>query len=100
MELGGKSPLVIFDDASVDDAVGAAMLANFYSAGQICSNGTRVFVQKGLKARFLAQLKSRTEAIVIGEPLDEGDADGPAGQRGASRQGDGLCRGGLREGAR
>ena len=41
MELGGKSPLIVFDDAALEDAVGAAMLANFYSSGQICSNGTR-----------------------------------------------------------
>ncbi len=43
----------MFDDASIEDAVGAAMLGNFYSAGQVCSNGTRVFVQKGIKDRFL-----------------------------------------------
>jgi len=77
MELGGKSPIIVFDDASVEDAVGAAMLGNFYSSGQICSNGTRVFVQKGLKARFLERLKARTEAIVIGEPLDEDTQFGP-----------------------
>jgi len=77
MELGGKSPILVFDDASLEDAVGAAMLGNFYSSGQICSNGTRVFVQKGLKARFLERLKARTEAIIIGEPLDEGTQFGP-----------------------
>ncbi len=44
MELGGKSPLIVFDDASLEDAIGAAILGNFYSSGQICSNGTRVFV--------------------------------------------------------
>ncbi len=77
MELGGKSPLVIFDDASVDDAVGAAMLANFYSAGQVCSNGTRVFVQTGIKARFLAALKLRTERIILGDPQDDATQMGP-----------------------
>jgi betaine-aldehyde dehydrogenase len=77
MELGGKSPLVIFDDASVDDAVGAAMLANFYSAGQVCSNGTRVFVQTGIKAAFLAALKVRTERIVLGDPQDDATQMGP-----------------------
>jgi betaine-aldehyde dehydrogenase len=54
MELGGKSPLIVFDDASLEDAVGAAMLANFYSSGQICSNGTRVFVQEGICPGFLS----------------------------------------------
>ncbi|MFT4150813.1 MAG: betaine-aldehyde dehydrogenase [Paracoccaceae bacterium] len=77
MELGGKSPLVVFDDASVEDAVGAAMLGNFYSTGQVCSNGTRVFVQKGIKDRFLTRLAERTRAIVAGDPLDEATQLGP-----------------------
>ncbi|QOG08301.1 betaine-aldehyde dehydrogenase [Aureimonas sp. OT7] len=77
LELGGKSPLVIFDDASLDDAVSAAMLANFYSAGEVCSNGTRVFVQEGVHAEFLKRLKERTERLVVGDPLD------PATQIGA-----------------
>ena len=77
MELGGKSPLIVFDDASVEDAVGAAMLGNFYSAGQVCSNGTRVFVQKGIKARFLERLAARTAGIVLGDPLDEATQMGP-----------------------
>lgn len=77
MELGGKSPLVIFDDASLEDAVGAAMLANFYSTGQICSNGTRVFVQRNIKARFLHRLKQRAEAIVLGDPRKEDTQLGP-----------------------
>ncbi|MCL4065519.1 betaine-aldehyde dehydrogenase [Pseudomonas sp. GX19020] len=77
MELGGKSPLIIFDDASLEDAVGAAMLANFYSAGQVCSNGTRVFVQKGLKDRFLARLAERSRQIRMGDPLDEAVQMGP-----------------------
>jgi betaine-aldehyde dehydrogenase len=77
MELGGKSPLVIFDDANVDDAVGAAMLANFYSAGQVCSSGTRVFVQTGIKAAFLSALKMRTERIILGDPQDDATQMGP-----------------------
>lgn len=77
MELGGKSPLIVFDDASVEDAVGAAMLGNFYSAGQVCSNGTRVFVQKGIKDRFLARLAQRTAGIALGDPLDEATQMGP-----------------------
>jgi len=77
MELGGKSPLIIFDDADVENAVGGAMLGNFYSAGQVCSNGTRVFVQKGIKERFLARLKARTEAIRLGDPRDPDTQMGP-----------------------
>ncbi|PTE22894.1 betaine-aldehyde dehydrogenase [Cereibacter changlensis JA139] len=77
MELGGKSPLVIFDDADLESAVGAAMLGNFYSAGQVCSNGTRVFVQRGLKDRFLKRLAERSEAIRMGDPLDPETQMGP-----------------------
>ena len=77
MELGGKSPLIVFDDADIEDAVGGAMLGNFYSAGQVCSNGTRVFVQKGIKEAFLARLKERTEAIRLGDPMDEATQMGP-----------------------
>jgi betaine-aldehyde dehydrogenase len=77
MELGGKSPLLIFDDASLDDAVSAAINANFYSSGQICSNGTRVFVQKGILPEFLARLKERTQKAIIGDPLDEATNFGP-----------------------
>ncbi|NIY78707.1 betaine-aldehyde dehydrogenase [Celeribacter sp. HF31] len=77
MELGGKSPLIIFDDASLDDAISAAINGNFYSSGQICSNGTRVFVQKGILPHFLARLKTRTERAVIGDPMDEATNFGP-----------------------
>jgi len=77
MELGGKSPLIIFDDADVENAVGGAMLANFYSSGQVCSNGTRVFVQKGIRDQFLDRLVARTKAIRIGDPMDEDVQMGP-----------------------
>lgn len=77
MELGGKSPLIIFDDADLENAVGGAILANFYSSGQVCSNGTRVFVQKGIKEAFLARLAERLEGAVIGDPMDEATTFGP-----------------------
>ena len=77
MELGGKSPLVIFDDADLDNAVGGAINGNFYSSGQVCSNGTRVFVQKGIKDAFLARLSERLQNAVIGDPMDEATSFGP-----------------------
>ncbi|WP_197916269.1 betaine-aldehyde dehydrogenase [Thiosulfatihalobacter marinus] len=77
MELGGKSPLIIFDDADLDNAVGGAINGNFYSSGQVCSNGTRVFVQKGIKEAFLARLAERLGDAVIGDPLDEATSFGP-----------------------
>jgi betaine-aldehyde dehydrogenase len=54
LELGGKSPLIVFSDADIDDAVSAALLGNFYTQGEICSNGTRVFVEKGIHAEFIS----------------------------------------------
>ena len=77
MELGGKSPLIVFDDADVENAIGGAMLGNFYSSGQICSNGTRVFVQKGVHDRFVGRLLERTKTIRIGDPLDPEVQMGP-----------------------
>ncbi|MTH64522.1 betaine-aldehyde dehydrogenase [Paracoccus shanxieyensis] len=77
MELGGKSPLIVFDDASLEDAIGAAMLANFYSSGQICSNGTRVFVQDAILPRFLERLSERLAAVKIGDPLEDDTQHGP-----------------------
>ena len=77
MELGGKSPLIIFDDANLEDAVSGAILANFYSSGQICSNGTRVFVQRGIKPAFLARLAERVGKAVLGDPMDEATNFGP-----------------------
>jgi betaine-aldehyde dehydrogenase len=70
LELGGKSPLIVFDDARLDNAVSGALLGNFYSAGEVCSNGTRVFVQRGVHARFVEQLHARTAALRVGDPLD------------------------------
>ena len=77
MELGGKSPMIVFDDADIDNAVGGAINGNFYSSGQVCSNGTRVFVQKGIKEKFLARLAERTGNAVIGDPMDEATSFGP-----------------------
>jgi betaine-aldehyde dehydrogenase len=70
LELGGKSPLIVFDDAHLDNAVSGALLGNFYSAGEVCSNGTRVFVHRRIKDAFLQRLVARTSAMRIGDPLD------------------------------
>ena len=77
MELGGKSPLVIFDDADIENAVGGAILGNFYSTGQVCSNGTRVFVHRKIREQFLDRLSARLKTAVIGDPLDEATQIGP-----------------------
>ena len=100
MELGGKSPLIIFDDAHIENAVGGALMANFYSAGQVCSNGTRVFVQKGIKERFLQRLKARTEAIKLGDPRDPDTQMGPVVNAAQMEKVLGYIEIGKKEGAR
>ena len=69
LELGGKSPLIVFDDANLDNAIGGALLANFYSSGQVCSNGTRVFVHRKIKAQFIERLVKRVNAMKLGDPM-------------------------------
>ncbi len=70
LELGGKSPIIVFADADIESAISGAMLGNFYSAGEVCSNGTRVFVHRSIRDRFIARLLDRTATIKIGDPLD------------------------------
>ena len=78
MELGGKSPLVIFADADLEKAVSGAILANFYSSGQVCSNGTRVYVESSIRAAFVARLVERLkDGVVMGDPMDEAVTFGP-----------------------
>ncbi|MCB9947488.1 MAG: betaine-aldehyde dehydrogenase [Rhodospirillaceae bacterium] len=77
VELGGKSPLIVFADADRDAAVSAALAANFYSAGEVCSNGTRVFVERPVYDDFVAALAPRVRAMRVGLPFD------PATQVGA-----------------
>ncbi len=77
MELGGKSPIVIFDDAHLENAVSGVILGNFYASGQVCSNGTRVFVQKGIKAAFLDRLTERLKGVNMGDPQDPAVNFGP-----------------------
>lgn len=77
MELGGKSPLIIFDDADLDTAADIAMMANFYSTGQVCTNGTRVFIPKSMQADFEQAITQRVKRIKVGNPLDEATNMGP-----------------------
>ncbi|XP_061694257.1 4-trimethylaminobutyraldehyde dehydrogenase B isoform X2 [Syngnathoides biaculeatus] len=71
LELGGKSPLLIFEDSDLDNAVRGALMANFLSQGQVCSNGTRVFVHSRILHEFVDKVVERTRAIEIGDPLLE-----------------------------
>ena len=71
LELGGKSPLIIFDDADLKNAVKGALMANFFTQGQVCSNAARVFVQRGIYLEFLQAFVAQAKKMKIGDPFDE-----------------------------
>ncbi|WP_443193027.1 aldehyde dehydrogenase family protein [Novosphingobium sp. KACC 22771] len=77
VELGGKSPNIVFADADLDKAVPAAAMAVFANAGQICSAGTRLFVQRSIHDEFMARLADYTRTIRVGDPLDPETQIGP-----------------------
>ncbi|MDT0684385.1 betaine-aldehyde dehydrogenase [Roseicyclus sp. F158] len=100
MELGGKSPMIVMEDADLDAAVGGAILGNFYSSGQICSNGTRVFVQEDVLEDFLARLADRTAEARAGDPLDPETTLGPLVSEAQLEKVMGHIEAGKAEGAR
>ena len=77
MELGGKSPVIILPDADIGDAVDGAMMANFFSTGQVCTNGTRVFVPSHMKNQFEQTLLDKMGNIRPGDPMDPNTNFGP-----------------------
>jgi len=78
LELGGKSPLVIFEDADLDKAAALSHGAIFFNQGQVCTAGSRVFVQEGVYDNFLEKAKSLavSRAAVLGDPFDQGTQQG------------------------
>ena len=77
MELGGKSPVLIMPDADVEQAVDGAMMANFFSTGQVCTNGTRVLIPQKMKAAFEKALLAKMEFIRAGDTMDMKTNFGP-----------------------
>ncbi len=71
LELGGKSPLIVFADADIPAAVSAAMVGNFYTQGEVCSNCTRVFLHRDIKDEFTRLLLPRVAKLKLGNPQDE-----------------------------
>ncbi|CCI41049.1 unnamed protein product [Albugo candida] len=99
MELGGKSPLLIFADADLEEAVSVAMMANWYSSGQVCSHGTRVFVHESILQSFVSRLHERTLKLRIGNPLDPLTDIGPMIHKAHMEKVLGYVAQGLKEGA-
>ncbi len=73
LELGGKSPNVIFADADLEGAVEWAMIGIFFNQGEVCSAGSRIIIEESLKERFVTRLAERANAMTIGDPLENPD---------------------------
>ena len=71
LELGGKSPFVVFDDADLDGAVEGVVDAIWFNQGQVCCAGSRLIVQENVAAKFIQKLKARMEHMRVGDPLDK-----------------------------
>lgn len=77
LELGGKSPILVFDDADLDSAANGLIAGNFGASGQSCVAGSRAFVQRSIKDKLVALIKEKAASIVIGDPLDANSHVGP-----------------------
>ena len=71
LELGGKSPYIVFDDADIDSAIEGLVDAIWFNSGQVCCAGSRLLVQEGIADRFYTKLKTRMQGLRIGDPLDK-----------------------------
>lgn len=77
MELGGKSPFVVFDDADLDRALDAAVFMIFSNNGERCTAGSRILVQQSIYAQFAQRFAERARRITVGDPMDEQTIVGP-----------------------
>ncbi len=77
LELGGKSPIIVFDDANIENAVNGLIAGNFGASGQSCVAGSRGFVQRGIFDQIADQITQRTRHIVVGDPQDANTHIGP-----------------------
>ena len=81
LELGGKSPIIVFEDADIESALNGVIAGNFGASGQSCVAGSRVFIQSSIRENFLAQLVERAGKIQIGDPLKQDTQVGPLATR-------------------
>lgn len=81
LEMSGKNPLIILDDADLDVAVEVTVNGSFYSTGQRCTASSRIIVTEGVYDKFIEKLKARTESLIIGDALDPETQIGPAASK-------------------
>ena len=100
LELGGKSPTVVFEDADIDHAVAGVLFGIFSSSGESCIAGSRLFVQRRLYDSFMQRLVSATQALRVGDPGDERTQMGPLITEQHRKTIEGFVQLGLKEGGR
>lgn len=99
LELGGKSPFIVFDDADLDGAVEGVIDAIYFNQGQVCCAGSRLLMQEGIADRFLKKLKTRMSHLRVGNPLDKSIDIGAIIDPEQKKQIDTLVQKGVAEGA-
>lgn len=99
LELGGKSPQIVFDDASLDAAIQGCAMGVFFNQGQICAAGTRILVQRGIAERFAAMLAAAANSVKVGDPASDGVQMGPVSKQGQFERVNRYIAQGIAEGA-
>jgi aldehyde dehydrogenase (NAD+) len=99
LELGGKSPFIVFEDADLDGAVEGVVDAIWFNQGEVCCAGSRVLVQEGIAERFFVKLRRRMQTLRVGDPLDKTMDMGAVVSRKQLARIDGLLGQGQAEGA-
>ena len=81
LELGGKSPQIVFDDTAFEEAVRGCAMGLFVNQGQVCASGSRILVQRGIAQRFTAALAEAAKAVQVGDPAQPGVQMGPVAKK-------------------
>ncbi|MBA8853571.1 aldehyde dehydrogenase (NAD+) [Ochrobactrum intermedium] len=98
LELGGKSPFIVFEDADLDAAVEGVVDAIWFNQGEVCCAGSRLLVQEGIADRFYAKLRKRLESLRVGDPLDKSSDVGAIVSAGQVKRISDLIQKGIEEG--
>jgi len=100
LELGGKSPNIVFADADMDAAVRGALTGIFYNKGEVCAAGSRLFLEDSIHDQFMTKLTDRVKSLKVGDPMDKATRMGPVVSKGQMETVLSYIESGKREGAR
>jgi acyl-CoA reductase-like NAD-dependent aldehyde dehydrogenase len=100
LELGGKSPQIVFDDASIEDAVRGCAMGLFVNQGQVCAAGTRILVQRSVARQFTEALVEAASRVQVGDPAKPGVTMGPVAKKGQFDRVNRYIQQGIDEGAK